>query len=411
MNFYRDFIAERLKDIEDQLSEAAEALEVPDDDQINTPQAMAILAKIVGTASLAQSMLSTMAAATVYKIGATYMQQDAVMIDDLAQEAEAVAEIGKVAIEDVYAAHNPAPLGIGHGYTHPAYPRILSRIPIRHIHRLGPHGLFNGCLFRHGDESLFACRTQGFPSRTSIYRPNEDVLFADPKEVKLPESFRFCSVEDMRIVRHAGKNLASFTVAGQTEKGWMGNIVLAEINEDRELILPQPIESPTDSHLEKNWAFFSHEGKLFCVYTTAPHVVYEVVNRNAHWRASFRCEAENWQSANFMENARGGAPPVRVGDEYYHFYHSQHRHGHGTAYQTGLYTFEAKPPWNIRRVVRGPLLGLVPSKRPADVLFVMGAILDKGRWLLSAGLMDQETVGISLGFEDVERLLEAMATK
>ena len=406
MNFYRDFCQERLKEIEEQLLESADALDAPDDEGINTQGTMAALANIIGQASLAQSMLCTMAAGTVYKIGTTYMQQDAVDAEDLAQEANAVAEIGRVAMEDSYADHNPAPIGIGHGYTHPAYPRVLSRIPIRHMYRLGPQGLFNGCLFQNNGKSLFSCRTQGFPSRTSLYRPSDDILFCDPKEVTLPDSFKSCSVEDMRIFRFNEKTLASFTLAGQTEKGWQGQTVLAEINDEREFAWVHPVASPKGLHLEKNWSFFSWAMRLFCVYYPAPHEVYEIAFQEGKPITTTRWEAENWLTAGFMENARGGAPPVRVGDEFYHFYHTQHRHGHGTAYQTGLYTFEARPPWNVKRIIRGPLLGLTPSKRPCDVLFAMGAFIEKDRWQLSCGLMDQETVAVSLGFDDVERLLE-----
>lgn len=406
MNFYSSFCGERLKEIEEQLIDAGEALDVSDDEEIDAPAAMAALANITSQAALAQSMLSTMAAATVYKIGQTYLQQDAVAIEDAQVESEAIAEIGRVAVAEAYTDCSPAPIGIGHGYTHPAYPRVLSRIPIKHIYPLGPKGLFNGCLFQNNGESLFACRTQGYPSRTALYRPAEDLLFADPVELSLPEKFLHYSIEDMRIFQHAGATMASFTSATQTEKGWLAVIALASIGNDRRFSWVHHMDSPKGERVEKNWVFFSHDDRLFMVYYPSPHVVYEVEFQDGKPVPTTCWEAENWKAAGFMENARGGAPPVLVGDEFYHFYHSQHRHGYGTAYQTGLYTFEAKPPWNLKRIVKGPLLGLVPSKRPCDVIFVTGAGLAGDRWNLSCGLMDQETVGISLGFDDVERLLE-----
>jgi predicted GH43/DUF377 family glycosyl hydrolase len=116
-------------------------------------------------------------------------------------------------------------------------------------------------------------------------------------------------------------------------------------------------------------------------------------------------EAENWKTADLMENARGGAPPVRIGDEFFHFYHTQHRHGRGVAYQLGLYTFETKPPWNLKRAIKGPLLSMVPSKRDVDVIFPVGAYFEGKKWILSCGIQDHETVAISLDFQDVERLL------
>lgn len=406
MNFYRDFVRERLKDIETHLSAAAECIDSDEDEGLNASGAMASLANLVGAAALAQSMLTTMAAGTVYKIGQTYLAIDAVQDEDLRGESEAVAEIGRVATEEAFAAFIPSPIGIGHGYSHPAYPRVISRIPIRHIYRLGPQGLFNGCLYQHGGEALFSCRTQGFPSHTSIYRPNVDMLFTDPKEVTLPETFKYCSVEDMRIFHHDGDTLCCFTLAGQTAGGWVCQMCLGSLDENREFSWVHPLESPTQSHIEKNWAFFSCDDKLYFVYYPTPHGVWEVdLMGEKPTLVNFR-EADNWKAADFMEHARGGSPPVRIGDEFYHFYHTQHRHGRGVAYQTGLYTFDAKPPWNIRRIIKGPLLGLVPSKRDVDVIFVMSALRDRDRWNLSCGLLDQETVAISLRFDDVERLLE-----
>lgn len=408
MNSYLHSIRERLKEIEEDLVAAGEAMCSEDDEDFNGPAAEVAIANLVGHANRALSMLSTLAASKVYKIGATYLQQDAVMDEDISRESEAIAEIGRVAAGDHYAAHAPNPIGFGQGYSHPACPRILSCVPIRHIYRLGPQGMFNGCLHQSNEGPLLSCRTQGFPSRTSLYRPDVDLLFADPKEVLLPPSFKFCSVEDMRIFGHNGCTLASFTVAGQTDKGWQGQLVLAEIAEDLSLKWIHQIPSPKGLILEKNWSFFSCDDKLFTVYYPAPHEVYEIEFVDSKPQTTSCWEATNWKTAGFMENARGGAPPVRVGDEFYHFYHTQHRAGRGTAYQTSLYTFEACPPWNIKRIIKGPLLNLVPSKRPCDVIFVMGANRNGDRWTLSCGLMDQETVGISLDFSDVERCLETV---
>jgi predicted GH43/DUF377 family glycosyl hydrolase len=183
-------------------------------------------------------------------------------------------------------------------------------------------------------------------------------------------------------------------------------MTLGELNESRELVWAEAMPSPVKALVEKNWVFFSQDGRLFCVYYPAPHVVYEVKLHERKPSLGERWEAENWKAGDLMENARGGAPPVRVGDEFYHFYHSQHVHGRNVTYQVSLYTFATQPPWNLRRVVRGPLLSVVPSKREQDIIFVVGAYKDKERWQLSCGIQDHETMAISLDFQDVERLLK-----
>lgn len=405
MKFYSEFCLERLKDVEDAMLGASDALEAQDDEEIDIQTAMVKLGMIAANANLATSMLATMAAGKVYKIGSTYQTIDAVEREDYALDAEGLAYAVTTGEDGVFANFNPAPIGIGHGFSHPAYPRVISRVPIKNIHRLGPPGLFNGCLFRNYKQTLFSCRTKGFPSTTFLYHPADDLTFSDPKELRLPEGFQFCSVEDMRFITHRGATLASFTLAGQTSKGWLCSMLLAEINDNREFSWVKEIASPIKALVEKNWVFFSHEERLFCVYYPAPHIVYEVKLTYDTPTLGEKWEAENWKAADFMENARGGAPPVKVGDEFYHFYHTQHRHGKGVAYQVGLYTFEAKPPWNIRRIVKGPLLSMVPSKRELDCIFPTGASLEKEKWHLSCGIQDHETVAITLCFEDVERLL------
>ena len=405
MNFYRDFCRERLKDMEGALTGVADSLEVEDDDEIDAQQALCYLGLMTANASLAVAMLGTMAAAKVYKIGQTYQQIDAAEREDYQLDAEGVADAADVVGDGVYGNFNPTPIGVGNAFTHPAYPRVLSRVPVKNIHRLGPPGLFNGCLFKNGNETLFSSRMKGIPPTTFLYKPKQDIIFADPKALMLPPSFEGDSIEDVRIFSHRGATLLSGGVARLTGSGWLCRIALGMLNEAREFSWVHAIESPIQAMVEKNWVFFSQDGRLYFVYYPSPHVVYEVKLSDGKVSLGDRWEAENWAAADLMDNARGGAPPVRVGDEFYHFYHSQHRHGRGTAYQVGLYTFETKPPWNLRRVLKGPLISLVPSKREMDCIFPVGAFLEGEKWHLSCGIQDHETMAISLDFCEVERYL------
>jgi predicted GH43/DUF377 family glycosyl hydrolase len=405
MNFYRDFLRERMKNVEEALVEASSVFDVDDDEELDAQAAMLQLGMLTAHANLAVSTLGIMAAGKVYKIGQTYQTIDACEREDYAADAEGVATAVTGVDDAAEVIFNPAPIGIGHGFSHPAYPRVISRVPIKNIHRLGPPGLFNGCLFRNCKSTYFTCRTKGFPSTTLLYNPAEDLLFSEPKPVQLPASFEYCSVEDVRMFAHRGSTLASFTLAGRTDKGWICQILLGELNEKRELAWVDAIPSPEKALVEKNWVFFSHEGKLFTVYYPAPHVVYEVKLHERKVTLGQKWEAENWKAADFMENARGGASPVRVGDEFWHFYHTQHRHGRGVAYQVGLYTFATQPPWNLKRIIKGPLLSMVPSKRELDCIFPTGAALENEKWHLSCGVQDHETVAVTLEHADLERLL------
>ena len=406
MNFYRDFCLERLKDVEEALIDAGEAFDVEEDEEIDLQGGQQQFAKLIGNAIQGFLSAHMMAAGKVYKIGQTYQTIDAVEREDHHLDAEGVADAASLIGDDLGTTFNPAPIGVGQGFSNPICPRVICRVPIKNIHRLGPPGLFNGCLFRNCKQVLFSARTKGFPSTTFIYKPDEDLLFSDPKELRLPPTFEYCSIEDVRMFSHRGSTLASFTLAGQTSEGWVCQMLLGEINEARELAWVGALPSPVGATVEKNWMFFSHEGKLFTLYYPAPHVVYEVKLHERKATLGEKWEAENWKSAELMENSRGGAPPFRVGDEFYHFYHTQHRHGRGVAYQVGLYTFDVKPPWNLKRVLKGPLLSMVPSKRELDCIFPVGAYLEKEKWHLSCGIQDHETMAITLDYHDLERLLK-----
>lgn len=78
---------------------------------------------------------------------------------------------------------------------------------------------------------------------------------------------------------------------------------------------------------EKNWMLFEHEGELLAVYTIAPHIILQL---DLHDSGVIRCRrtyATEWDVsayARLFGDPRGGAPPVRVGEAYFVFFHSRH---------------------------------------------------------------------------------------
>lgn len=141
---------------------------------------------------------------------------------------------------------------------------------------------------------------------------------------------------------------------------------------------------------EKNWLWFWHDGKAHCVYWTTPHVVYEVdfYHGPTKKHETFP-EGLLWMHG----EPRGGTPPVRVGDEYWTFFHSftpwkmpRRR------YHMGALSFQAQPPFAITRMTSIPLFSASandPVRDPLPItIFAGGAMFEKGTWHVVFGVND-----------------------
>lgn len=154
---------------------------------------------------------------------------------------------------------------------------------------------------------------------------------------------------------------------------------------------------------EKNWAFFDHGGSLLAVYSIKPHRVLVIEGDSA--KLAYETETPHTWTGGHM---RGGAPPVRVGDEYYHFFHGRVGISHEATYNTGCYVFEGEPPFRVVRMSRHPIqwadqLGKVEVK--AAVVFVGGAQLEGRTWVLSQGVHDR---GLEVAWFDKQKVEATM---
>ncbi len=149
---------------------------------------------------------------------------------------------------------------------------------------------------------------------------------------------------------------------------------------------------------EKNWVPFSAPtGGLLSVYhphTNGEHVVIEHAGHDAKLLHAVKWPGWKWGEI------RGGAPPVRVGDEFWHFFHSWR----ANFYAIGLYTFSAFPPYAPLRIIRLPL---VRAKK--FVVFPCGAVQDGDKWMVSWGDEDKSAVIGQFVHADLERLLMPVA--
>ena len=150
------------------------------------------------------------------------------------------------------------------------------------------------------------------------------------------------------------------------------------------------LDLPGREKWEKNWAPFEYHGELYAVYSIAPHVIIRIRPDGRCERAAETPTPHEWSGGHL----RGGAAPVRVGDEFFHWFHGRIEEKYGKpTYTTGVYTFEAKPPFRVTRMTSTPVMYGDSRTRPADWFvnnwFPCGAILEGQTWIVSAGEHDQ----------------------
>ncbi len=108
---------------------------------------------------------------------------------------------------------------------------------------------------------------------------------------------------------------------------------------------------------------------------------------------------------------------MRVDDEFYHFFHGQIQIGRGTperkvVYVAGVYTFEAQPPFAMKRFAATPVMvpppGETSPRKELTCIFPCGAVLRGDSWYLSYGHNDIDCRIAEFAFNDVEGLLKPL---
>lgn len=250
---------------------------------------------------------------------------------------------------------------------------------------------FNTTIAPYEDGYVLATRSGWRGSE--IYIGKLDKKFhpiGEPKQLNLWDEAAVYGREDPRFFWHNGQLHLTYIGVMGTPGPRHTNVLIARLSPTLE------VEEITHPHIvnrglwEKNHSYFSQENKLYCVYTVSPHQVHELIDGKLEPKY---VTPQNW-NWNGGER-RGGASPIQVGDEFWHFFHDRVRTPHGIIYRTGLYTFEAKPPFKPKRYIPEPLLTANPSTKPADqwcsCVFVCGAVPDGDSWVLSHGIHDRWT--------------------
>ena len=248
---------------------------------------------------------------------------------------------------------------------------------------------FNASLARYQSRLLMAYRTGWCGSQIHIADLDEDYQVLGNTTIHLKHQLSNYGREDPRLFLHKGKlHLSYIGVKGHSWKTLNTNQLYCELSDDLKAgVVHDPAYAMRQSW-EKNWAFFEWSGLLLAVYQIHPHKVFHIVGDQAFPFAEVDYTPQ-WSGGAL----RGGAAPVLVGDEYWCFFHGA-RDVHGLrTYSTGVYTFEASPPFRPLRMTANPILDAHTPSKPqhqwASVVFTCGAILEGNIWRLSSGIHDR----------------------
>jgi predicted GH43/DUF377 family glycosyl hydrolase len=193
-------------------------------------------------------------------------------------------------------------------------------------------------------------------------------------------------VEDPRLFIHNDELYISYTdgyTLGQAK------IDTASLTASESFYLKKPAQKKT----EKNWTFFSHQGKLYSVYSINPHVIYEI--NGSDYKVSFETEFNNsWK----WGELRGGTSPVLTDDGYLSFFHSSiDSIGGYRQYFMGAYLFESKPPFKPIAISKQPIIAgeMIPThiQRLSTKIYVVfpgGVIRDQDGWNVAFGYNDYQ---------------------
>lgn len=241
----------------------------------------------------------------------------------------------------------------------------------------------------------------------------ENKLLFGGKKIGFPRTLREQHHEDPRACWMNGAIWVSATTfqVNRKRNGWTGaHQCIGRVNQDWQVdFLADPMfgkngGSPLmNTGNEKNWIWFEHDGEPHFVYTSQPHCVVRM-NRD------MVTPAQTWETENKWiwdyGEIRGGTPPVRVGDEYFTFFHSSTPwNTRQRRYHMGALSFEAKPPFAVTRVSKRPILSGSKEDEWYQglplVVFPCGAIPIESHWLITLGVNDCTSAWIEIPHEEV----------
>jgi len=290
------------------------------------------------------------------------------------------------------------------------YPKVSEQVatePLR-LEGLKPFG-YNPSITEHGGFTVMAYRyhadnTLATKLRYATLNPDGEVLRDIPLEAEGK------SVEDPRLILRDKEVWMGFTSSIFPDQPYSAVIKFGRIKDGGIGEIIQPSIGKNDwSGTEKNWVFFTHEGRLNCIYRCHPQQeIYwldglEPVN-------TYTTAGPKWAYGPI----KGGTPPVQYEGTLLRFFHSTLDNEFGKynrRYYVGAYTMAAKPPYQVFRVSKKPIIygsevdDLKVKERPfhwkANVVFPAGVTIQPYGWCVSVGINDSACLLAKVRPEDL----------
>jgi predicted GH43/DUF377 family glycosyl hydrolase len=269
------------------------------------------------------------------------------------------------------------------------------RIPDETLEKGQKGKAFNGGVIPYKGKHLLAYRTDWIDTQAWVCEVSRDGFVPQTRPVRLALQGNARSAagnDDPRLFVFRDRLHVSFTARQDDPRTPnITHVGYARLRDDYsvEQVYYPEYKARRFPH-EKNWQFFEHGGELYCVYAIRPHHVVLKIDGERVVKVYPAAHATPWSGG----LSHGGAAPVRVGGEYWHWFHGVVKPGKpvGAVYSVGVYSFEAKPPFRVTRSSPRPLLWCPEEGRPAGqdyrVVFPTAAFLEGDRWTVTGGVHD-----------------------
>jgi predicted GH43/DUF377 family glycosyl hydrolase len=278
------------------------------------------------------------------------------------------------------------PSEIVHVTRSPGIPSLSEAEPLSNFFLELGQGAFNPAIINDRGFKLCAWRT-GWHEDTRLHLGGLDSAAQLswhrplPLDRLFPQYTGRAGFEDPRLFRHNEQLWLAFTLNVVTASlGRVPAQAIVRLDDQYVASFGIVFASPFGRQ-EKNWQFFGDNGNLLAVYAVMPHYVGQV-DDDGFTLLHMDPRLLPWD----FGEPRGGTPPVRVGDEYFSFFHSSL----DGIYHAGFYAFEATEPYRVTRWPRLPCLSAKEEycRGVRKVVFPSGSIFNGSEWWVSYGLND-----------------------
>lgn len=203
------------------------------------------------------------------------------------------------------------------------------------------------------------------------------------------------SAEDARLLKVGDRIFLFFNDLPLLQTPGRFAMYFGELSEEKGLFaLKGPAKLLNYAHaveIEKNWSPFFWGEEVYVIYADQPRIILKVDLETGDCQEIARTKLDwAWN----LGEIRGGTPASLIDGEFLTFFHScfPAKTPKGRAYVMGAYTFDAAPPFSVRKVVSHPLgtLSDYTEGNSPKVVFPGGIVVQDGLVHVAWGKSDKQ---------------------